>query len=473
MKKNFLQDVIPASQKRSIRDIPLPSHQKERLLVSKKTPPVKTYTEEKVSKTYEPIRTSDSPYDLKKEDHSVFETNQLHYGNQKLSTFDSESESSEITSQTFITKEPLIPTYKKSKKTIMKKIIVGVLLGIIVFAGFLLSRTQAVIAVHSKKSTEEINVIIPFDSKTPLVTKTQITKTLSKTLTATAEQQVEKQANGRIKIINAHKETSQELVKNTRFQTPNGLVYRIKDSIEIPGYTMSGSTIVPGILEVEVYADSAGEEYNISNTKFTIPGFAGREQFDKITAETVTNITGGYIGIRKVVSDDEKEKAQEEMESELKTQIEQTEKESAEYVIVPDPQTLLYGELQDKAEDNSVILTLSASVDAYSFVKKDLFNFFGQNSIEGALPSDQFTLDGKTLIYNIQDDTIHINGSTVITWITDMEKLKSDFAGKKKSEIAPVIDSYRSFDKTDAKLSPFWKTRFPSDSSKIEVVIEE
>jgi hypothetical protein len=68
---------------------------------------------------------------------------------------------------------------------------------------------------------------------------------------------------------------------------------------------------------------------------------------------------------------------------------------------------------------------------------------------------------------------IHIDGSTTITWVTDIEKLKSDFVGKKRSAVATIIGAYHSFEKTDAKLSPFWKSKFPSDPSKINVVIAE
>jgi hypothetical protein len=290
---------------------------------------------------------------------------------------------------------------------------------------------------------------------------------------ATGEQQVEKQASGKIKISNRHKETPQELVKNTRFQTSNGLIYRIRDSIEIPGYTMNGSTVVPGILEVEVFADSAGEEYNTSSANFTIPGFSGKEQFDKITAESVGEISGGYIGVRKVVSEEAKEQAQAELEAQLKTEIETTQTESTEYIVIPNLESLSYGEIQDKAEGESVVLTLTAKVEAYSFVKKDFSNFVGQNSIQGASTADMFTLDTNNLLFTIDEEEIRVTGSTPITYITDIEKLKKDFSNTKRSDASSIIDSYNSLEEAVAVLKPFWKSKFPSDPSKIEVIINE
>ncbi len=444
MKKNFLQDVVPANQRRSIRDIPLPSH--------KETPAKKRdirakIKQDEVEEEYsEPIaRVREQEVEYAREDKE-------------------EEKYVEIKNK---------PTYKKTKKSGMKKIIAGLGIGVLIFIGIFISQTDAKITLTPKQTAQEISIVIPTDQSNTLVTKTQISKTASKTLTATGEQQVEKQASGKIKIINRHKETPQELVKNTRFQTSNGFIYRIKNSIEIPGYTMNGSTLVPGTLEVEVFADSAGDEYNTSNAKFTIPGFSGKEQFDKITAESVGEISGGYIGVRKVVSDEAKKQAQTELEAQLKSEIEQAQNQSTEYVIVPDLDSLSYGEIQDKAEGDSVILTLSAQVQAYSFIKKDISNFIGQNSINGASTSDMFSLDTSKLSFVVGEKEIQISGSTLITYVTDIEKLKKDFAGKKRSEAVAIIDSYTSLKEASADLSPFWKSRFPSDPSKIEVIISE
>lgn len=448
MKKNFLQDVVPSTQKRSIRDIPLPSHKGR---VPKRVP-------SKIKKIEEPEEIFNTPLQDSKQEHTDMSEYQEY-------TPAREEEIEEAPIQ-----RRKIPSRQK-RGSFRKKIGAGIILGIVLFLGYMLSRTNATITITPKKETQNIQVSIPFDNS--LITQTQISKTVSKTLPATSEQQVEKQASGRIKILNNHKETPQELVKNTRFQTPNGLIYRIRDSIVIPGYTMNGTTIVPGTLEVEVFADSAGEEYNTSNAKFTIPGFSGKEQFEKITAESVGDISGGYIGVRKVVSQEAKDEAQKSLEAQIKTEIEQVQKQSVEYVVVPDFTTITYGEIQDKAEGDSVVVSLSGSVKAYSFVKKDLATFIGKNSISGALESDTFDLDMKSVSFSITEDAINISGSTEITWTTDIETLKNSFTNIKRSEGAALLNSSRSFKNAHADLSPFWKTRFPSDSAKIDVIIQQ
>ncbi len=446
MKKNFLQDVVP-SQRRSIRDIPLPSHKEARPAASDVKPRRKKVVQEEVE--YEETPAQQDTYEEPVRPAPRYE----------------EEEEEDVSYQ------PPVRRSKKKSSSLSKKIITTIVAAALIFIIVSVSRTKAEIIITPKKTTANVSVVIPTESNS-LATKTQLTKSASKTLQATGEQQVEKQASGKIKIINTHKETPQELVKNTRFQAPNGLIYRIRDSIVVPGYKMSNGSIVPGTLEVEVFADSAGEDYNTSGTvKFTIPGFEGKEQFEKITAESVGNMTGGYIGIQKVVSDDAREAAEEELKKELTSQFNQSQNESTEYVIVSDINTLSFGELQDKAEGNSVILTLTARVDAYSFAKQELQNFIGQNSISGASTTDVFSFDTSTLSFEITEDGISINGSTSITHVTDIEKIKSDFTGKKRSESMTIIDSYNSIEQAKAELKPFWKTKFPSEAGKIEVTI--
>ncbi len=444
MKKNFMQDVTPSNSKRSIRDIPLPNHKEGQ---TKRDIKPKMIEEEYEEPHYASVKSS------REEPEPVQEI---------YSTYSKEEEEEEYEAP---------KKRRKSSSSFSKKLIVALSVACGVFLLVVIGKTDAKITITQKKTTAEINTSIPTDGSNKIITKTQLSKTVSKTLPATGEKQVEKQANGKIKIINTHKETPQELVKNTRFQAPNGLIYRIQDSIVVPGYTMNGQNIVPGTLEVEVFADSAGEDYNTSGTvKFTIPGFSGKEQFEKITAESVTAMAGGYIGIQKVISDKEKEQVEKELRQELEKQF--NKEESAEYIIVPKIDTLSFGEIQDKAEGNNVTISLSARVDAYSFVKKDLSNFIGQQTIPNALTQETFDVDTKNLSFSIQENGIQISGTGLITHLTDIEKLKKDFAGKKRDQKDAILDTYTSIKEAKASLSPFWKGTYPKELEKIEVIIE-
>ena len=91
----------------------------------------------------------------------------------------------------------------------------------------------------------------------------------SESVKATGERQVEKRATGTIIIYNNYSDTPQRLIKNTRFATPEGLVFRISDSVNVPGKI--GPT--PGSIVAVVTADEPGDKYKVGLKDFTIPGF--------------------------------------------------------------------------------------------------------------------------------------------------------------------------------------------------------
>lgn len=477
MKKNFIQDVIPSNHKRSIRDIPLPKHKTSRAN-PEHNPPIEEHQEPVVKKVSDALyikhqETEPSPKNEYK-DEEVFNPSSFHqHHSDHSNSAESASydESPQFAARTI--EKHKRPRNKKTAKT--KIMFIGVIIVLFIVFLSIFGRSQAIITIESKQDTYEINSTIPLAENSNIVTLTQITKNVSQNVSATSEQQIEQVAQGQIRILNRYKEESQDLVTNTRFETPNGLIYRIREPVTIPGYTMSDENIVPGSLEVTVYADEPGEAYNLtSTTNFTIPGFATMEQFDKINAELVNEITGGFVGVRKVISEDAKQEIEDDLREELRAQLEKIQNESSDYIILPQLDTIRFSQIKDEAAGNTVTLSLSATVDAYSLPKKELSNFIGQNSVPEANSDDMFTVSNlENLSYLISDDSITVNGDSLINWLVDVEKLKSDISGKKRSEMEKIVNEYSSFEKSSANIKPFWKRSFPEDISKIKVIITE
>lgn len=458
MKKNFLQDVIPANQRRSIRDIPLPPHRSAPSKSKSKKPKSEPAYEQP-----EPIVPTPVQY--------TYEEKEQVFNPHTIQEADFSHEQKEIKNKNH-EQEPPHYSYSSNKRSSpFKKILLGIAFGALIFLGVLVLRTQATIEIHPKQNSYPIEVVIPVAS--PEVAQTQLTKSASVTLQASSEQQVEKKATGKIKITNYHATTPQELVKNTRFKSPDGLIYTIKDPISIPGFTDTNGTVIPGTLEVEVVASNAGEEYNIEKTSFTIPGFEGQSQFDKITAQSITEMTGGYIGIKKVVSEDAKADASEQLKNDILKQFQSGAIISDTNVVLADTNALTYGELKDSIDGDSITLTLEGTAKAYSFKKQDLSNIIARKSISDATDIDTFEVDLSALSLSIEDSVIVAKGNTTIKWKTDIEKLKADIAGKKKSEVETIVNSFPSLDKTNIKLHPFWKIRIPTDVNKINIEIIE
>ena len=119
---------------------------------------------------------------------------------------------------------------------------------------------------------------------------------------ANTEEFVEEKASGKITIYNNFNTSKQRLIKNTRFETPEGLIYRINESTVVPGQRIENKKVVPGSVEVVVYADEVGEKYNMGLGDFTIPWFKGDPRFDDFYARSKTEMTGGFVGEKKIVS---------------------------------------------------------------------------------------------------------------------------------------------------------------------------
>lgn len=140
-----------------------------------------------------------------------------------------------------------------------------------------------------------------------------------------------KNATGTITIINT---TGREwpLVEQTRFQTEDGLVFRIQNPVTVPAASLSG----PGTLDVFVVADELdangliiGEKGNIGPSEFFLPGLSEDNQ-QKLYAESSSNFSGGETITHKMVTKEDLEAARGKMETEL---INSTEEELKKEVL--------------------------------------------------------------------------------------------------------------------------------------------
>src|SRR3989344_6461800 len=110
-----------------------------------------------------------------------------------------------------------------------------------------------------------------------------VTRFATTSAPATGTRTVSRQASGLITISNSYSPASQRLIANTRCEAADGKIYRIRDSVTVPG--MSGGKT--GVTRASVYADSPGPEYNRSSaTAFTIPGFKGDPRYSKFSARS-------------------------------------------------------------------------------------------------------------------------------------------------------------------------------------------
>lgn len=280
-------------------------------------------------------------------------------------------------------------------------------------------------------------------------------------------------ASGKITITN-RQTAAQALIKNTRFETPDGLVFRIRDSVSIPA---------GGSITVTVYADEAGDRYNIGATTFTVPGLKGSAAYTQVTAKSDAAMTGGFSGTRPSVGQATKDKQYAEIQSKLSGELtkELTAKIPEGYVLVPGASVTTYTPQTDAAgASGTVTLSETGTIRAVVFPAGALARAIALKSL-GSYTGQDVTLadvSGLTLTpaeVNVAPDAAEyrftLSGSTTIIWVVDPIKVAGAVAGKTRGEAEIGLKSFPEVDRATLVLRPFWTSRFPADPEKIKVTV--
>ncbi|QQR82659.1 hypothetical protein IPJ70_00910 [Candidatus Campbellbacteria bacterium] len=313
-------------------------------------------------------------------------------------------------------------------------------------------------------------------------------KEMSKEVAATGQERVERPASGTIIVYNNFDDQIQKLITNTRFETPDGLIYRIKESINVPGkHKNEKGDMVPGSVEAEVFADSAGEKYNIGLSDFTIPGFKDKDapRFAGFYARSKTPMTGGFAGTVKTASAADTKAAYDSLNAELKTALENEVLGAVPEGFIPVPSTVQtsYQTLPnaDGATDTSVSVRVKGTASLVAVDETKLGAMVARVMVAGYDGSDVYFKDPKALVIEptasstkfstLSDIEFKIQGSTNLLWKFDAEQLASDIAGKSRSAASEVIATYTGIENADLVIRPVWRLSFPSNPEKIDVLI--
>jgi hypothetical protein len=303
-------------------------------------------------------------------------------------------------------------------------------------------------------------------------------------VSATGQEKVTEKATGEITVFNEHSTTKQRLIKNTRFESPDGKIYRITDSVEIPGFTKDAAgKITPGSAVVTVIADGPGESYNIPPSRFTIPGLKGSEQFTKVYGESKAPMTGGFEGMKFIIDEGELSKARQELHLELRERLLarlKSERPSG-FIFYDGSVTFAYDSLQPTdAGNQSVTLKEQARLMAPLFETDSFSRYIADKTIAGYEGEPMRIEDPSKLVFSYpasstdltNADTLRfrLDGSVRMIWQYDMEQLRSDLRGVAETALPSILSGYPAIDRSRVVIRPFWRDSFPSDIEKIRII---
>lgn len=312
----------------------------------------------------------------------------------------------------------------------------------------------------------------------------RLSRDASKPVAASEEKPVERKASGKIVIYNNHSSSPQRLVKNTRFETTDGLIFRVADSVTVPGATINAGEKVPGSVEATVVADDSGDKYNIGLSDFKIPGFKGDPRYETFYARSKTPMSGGFSGMAKVVSEDVLSEARDEMQFALREQLA---KEVAAqlpqgYATFDNGLVYSFEDLpQTEGNGNSAVVNMRGTVNAVMFKKTDLGRAVAEKHVESFRGGDVEIANLSELnptiengaAFNPETDTsfeLAMAGDARIAWLYDKDALKKDLLGAARRDVDRILSRYTAIESADVVLRPFWNQSIPKDASKVQIL---
>ncbi|MEN9852147.1 MAG: hypothetical protein RI996_90 [Candidatus Parcubacteria bacterium] len=293
------------------------------------------------------------------------------------------------------------------------------------------------------------------------------------------ESKVETKASGVITIYNNNSSAPQKLITNTRFESKTGKIYRIAESVTVPG--MTGNT--PGSIDVTVFADSIGSEYNTSAAEFSIPGFKGTALANKFYAKTKSAISGGASGLQTTVADEDIEAAHNKILTELNKKIAseiESKKPSDEFIYLPDATSYTTTDNRKELITDSKAKYTETIVAKAIFIRKD---YLAKRILENTSHTEEEKLrleSTEQLVFGVPAKDTKINEGDVVFTVTgapsfisdlDETRIAARLVGVSKSEFAERMKEFSGIDKAEPHFNPLWVSRFPNDTKRIEIQI--
>jgi len=297
---------------------------------------------------------------------------------------------------------------------------------------------------------------------------------------ASSNQKVYNKATGVITVYNDYSTAIQPLVKGTRFETPDGKIFRTNYEIIVPGAKNVNGKLIPSSIDVGVTADQAGASYNIGPVaKFTIPGFKGTPRYNGFYGSSSKAMTGGFIGEIKVPTKNDIELAE----------------ASTTQALLSNSSSLLFSNIIPsgfKVLDGASTTTITKLVVTTSTDSQGNFSVFVEVKYEAmAFKEDDINsllqsiwqqkypntiAQNLNISYqNVQADfkngklSFSLTASAELVSNISAADVKNQILGKSEQELKNIITNLPGVEKAEVSLWPFWVTSVPSQPSRVEV----
>ncbi len=385
------------------------------------------------------------------------------------------------------------PSFSFSKKLIGFFVVLGVVLGSIIFLSFQSKLTLYVTpATEPVEFSQEVEINISqetVDFQKKIIPGKFFTETKEKweTFQATGKDFEESKARGTIKVYNTNNPpTAVTLRANTRFlSAEGGKIFRALEKIYLPAASLKGGKIVPSTREIEVIAQEGGEDYNIGPSKFSVPGLVGSALYYSVWAESENKMEGGFKKEIKKVAEEDLERAEESLGESLKelTRDSLKNKIPADFVLKDegvfeeDFQLSCFAEPEELIEEFNCRGEIKLKGLAF---QADNLEEFAITSIFQEIPPTKeiyqpsLTLDtlSKGLIAEGEKMILEIKIEGDVYERIAEDVFLSQIKGKSKTQIENIISkNYPQIENWEIVFWPFWIKKAPKNLQRINFLL--
>ncbi len=298
-----------------------------------------------------------------------------------------------------------------------------------------------------------------------------------------SKKRIAEKASGKITIYNTFSSASQSLVQNSRFETPDGKIYRLVKKVVVPGAKVTDGKIEGSEIVADVVSENAGADYNIlEGIKLKLPAFKGTPKENSIYAVVKDKFTGGFVGEIASPTTDEISKAKQESAKNLESSIKSI-------LLAKIPTEL-------KFLENSISFKILKQEITTDYSKNNTFSVFseGEASIIGFKESDVLSIvDQKlkkgegvdvdvksaTSNYALKNDqknkgaelSFEFNYDAVVSKKINIDDLRNKLSAKSESEVKALIFSVSGLQSAEVALWPFWVKKVPK-VEKINLTVD-
>lgn len=306
------------------------------------------------------------------------------------------------------------------------------------------------------------------------------TKNAEQSFATSQKERIATKARGTLAVYNAFGSEPQVLVVMTRFQSPEGRIFRLDSRVTVPGARIENGRITPSSIAVLVTADEAGEMYNVPASKeWHIPGFEGTPKYDGFSAEAPRPITGGVRGERAAPTSEEVAQARAETAGVLEKALmgemavllrnDLLALEGADRFTVRDERVIadardaarfsffMEGERRQIVFDEKMLRTL-----IFDKAASTLRGSFRVRSVDLAYENVKADLEKGVAVFEVR-------GSVVFEPAVDVQTFTESILGKDETQLRAAIFALWGVERVNVSLQPFWVSRVPRDTSRVSV----